>query len=606
MLWSLGGLLETALLALGSERYDHRTLAAKALQLTGAVFFPIVVLAVWRRFVSEGWQRTAMRAITFVAIVSAIGIAVLAWLPALSNISPDALPSVSQLTAWNGAAVLLAGALVSLRKTAPRAVYLPSLAIVGCACGAAAALSTERHTRSGGLEFHLESLGGHLILAIVLCAFLLFARFRYADIFVRYGVRIVLAGTWAAVISFIAQSPMSQQLAMHTHSPWAAHIFAVVLVANALLLSFTFIDDRLSAAVSRWLFDTPDYRAAAREFANRLRTLHTESEALAALEEAARRPLELSGARAIAIDALTHQHAPAGLLDGEIAELDPSTGTPELPHAEALIPISSKGRVTHALAVAPGIGRPGLVSNALDYLRGIAAQCGHRLDALRQEREAVERSSREALLLQQVTEAELKALRAQIHPHFLFNSLNTIADLIVRDPKRAEEMTLRLARVFRHVLAHLRHPLTSVRDEIAFLRTYLHIEEARFGERLQVEIEVDPAAEAASIPSLILQPLVENALKHGLGPKPGLGRLWITARAEGDAIRMTVEDDGVGPEAQPQRLPGNESQSVGLANVADRLRTLYQERGSVRLEPRPGGGSRATVIVPRSEEAHSL
>src|SRR5206468_3565838 len=147
-------------------------------------------------------------------------------------------------------------------------------------------------------------------------------------------------------------------------------------------------------------------------------------------------------------------------------------------------------------------------------------------------REAVERQSREALLLQQVTEAELRALRAQINPHFLFNSLNTIADLIVRDPSRAETMTVRLAGVFRHVLAHSCRPLTTVDDEMEFLRTYLYIEEVRFGDRLQVVFDVAAEIGGARIPSLILQPLVENALKHGLAPKPGPGRLWIRADSD--------------------------------------------------------------------------
>ncbi|HUE00820.1 MAG TPA: histidine kinase [Bryobacteraceae bacterium] len=114
----------------------------------------------------------------------------------------------------------------------------------------------------------------------------------------------------------------------------------------------------------------------------------------------------------------------------------------------------------------------------------------------------------------QSREAELCALRAQINPHFLFNSLNTVADLIVRDPVRAETMTLRLASLFRHVLAHASRPLTTVRDEVDFVRTYLYIEEARFGDRLRVEISVAREAAADELPSLILQPLVENALKH--------------------------------------------------------------------------------------------
>src|SRR5690242_17972399 len=187
--------------------------------------------------------------------------------------------------------------------------------------------------------------------------------------------------------------------------------------------------------------------------------------------------------------------------------------------------------------------------------------------------------------MQQLTEAELRALRAQVNPHFLFNSLNTIADLIVRDPPRAEIMTLRLATVFRHVLAHSSRPLTSIRDEMEFLRTYLQIEEARFGDRLHVEIDVAPEAAGEQIPSLILQPLVENALKHGLGPKPGRGQLRISAELADERIRLRVEDDGVGLESHGTP-PG-----LGLSNVAERLRALYQDRAELRLEPRESGGS---------------
>ncbi len=233
------------------------------------------------------------------------------------------------------------------------------------------------------------------------------------------------------------------------------------------------------------------------------------------------------------------------------------------------------------------------MSSDVDYLRAIAALFGNRIDALARERDAIERQSREAVLLQQVTEAELRALRAQINPHFLFNSLNTVADLIVRDPVRAETMTLRLASIFRHVLAHSSRPMTTVREEIDFLRAYLYIEEARFGDRLRVEISVAPEAAGEEVPSLILQPLVENALKHGLGPKPGPGRLSVSVAVEGGLLRLRVEDDGVGP---GQR---RDSQGVGLTNVRERLTTLYQDRASVLMEAREGGGCQVTVRIPR-------
>ena len=580
-LWSAGGLAYAALAAAGVPAGSRAAFVARAAQFSGVAAFPIPVLAIWR----------APRLLRIAGCLSAGLIAVLIW-------SSAATPHTAALaTAYNAALVLLLGAVTSLRRDAtPRAVYVPSLVIVCAVCGTALTLTFAGHSTP-----YLAGIGGHLVLLVLLCAFLLFARFRFADIFIRYGVRILLAGLWATVLTVIAQSWAVFQLAHRTPSPAAAHVFLVILLANLVLLSFTFMDERIGARINRWLFHTPDYRAETRGLANRLRNLQLESEIAAGIEDAARRPLELSGARLIAASDLPVSEWPAGMLEGETVELGrdhPLRSRLPLADVELLIPIGPAGRVSHVLLLAPGSVRPGLVSHDLNYLGAIAAQCRQRLDALDREREAVERQSREALLVQQVTEAELSALRAQVNPHFLFNSLNTIADLIVRDPPRAEVMTLRLASVFRHVLAHSARPLTSIRDEIEFLRTYLYIEEARFGDRLQVEIDMAPEVAGAPIPSLILQPLVENALKHGLGPKPGPGRLWISARAEDGHVCLRVEDDGVGPANTGRNACAT---GLGLANVSERLNTLYHDRASVTLDAREGGGSRVTVVIPLAE-----
>ena len=162
-------------------------------------------------------------------------------------------------------------------------------------------------------------------------------------------------------------------------------------------------------------------------------------------------------------------------------------------------------------------------------------------------------------------------------------------------------MTLRLAKVFRHVLAHSSRPLAPICDEMEFLRTYLEIEEARFGSRLQVDFQVSPEVALDPVPSLILQPLVENALKHGLGPKIGPGRLWISATPQGDRICLAVEDDGVGLCGAVRKIHGNglPSQGVGLRNITQRLATLYQDRARFTLEPRTPEGARVTLLVPR-------
>ncbi len=293
---------------------------------------------------------------------------------------------------------------------------------------------------------------------------------------------------------------------------------------------------------------------------------------------------------------------------GEIVELDDHhryrVGHTQ-DKVELLVPVRSAGRVTHMLAISPGPAHRGLVTHEVNFLRGVAAQFGHRLDALRMEEQLLAMQSREAVLLQQVTEAELRALRAQVNPHFLFDSLNSIANLVVTNPEQAESMTLRLARVFRHVLADSARPLIPLHEEVEFLETYLQIEEARFGSRLQVKIAVDPAIALEQIPSLMLQPIVENALKHGLGPKPGPGHLWITAEADGNQVRLRVEDDGVGPAIGVLKFNGSNGRSkrVGLENVAQRLKALYQDQGRITLEVRQAGGTRVTILLPRESGA---
>src|SRR5262249_30635104 len=137
-----------------------------------------------------------------------------------------------------------------------------------------------------------------------------------------------------------------------------------------------------------------------------------------------------------------------------------------------------------------------------------------------------------------------------------------------------------------------------------------------FRDRLQVRIDVAPEIACEHIPSLILQPLVENALKHGLGPKPGTGHLWISACAEGEQLRLKVEDDGVGPRREgyargrmesspPTSIAANRKSGLGLTNVAERLKTLYRDRASVRFEARESGGSCVTLVIPRGHGART-
>ncbi len=202
----------------------------------------------------------------------------------------------------------------------------------------------------------------------------------------------------------------------------------------------------------------------------------------------------------------------------------------------------------------------------------------------------------EARWKEQAARAELAALQARIHPHFLFNTLNTISSLVTEDPERAEEVAQTLADLFRYTFkAAEAGRLVPLGEELDFVRGYLDIERARFGERLEVVWEVDPEARSVAVPGLLLQPLVENAVGHGIAPRSRGGTLRIRARLEGERLRVEVEDDG------PGLTPGRAAllEGHGLENVKRRIETAYAGVGTFEIEAGPGGrGTLARLVIP--------
>lgn len=190
--------------------------------------------------------------------------------------------------------------------------------------------------------------------------------------------------------------------------------------------------------------------------------------------------------------------------------------------------------------------------------------------------------------------AQLAALRAQVNPHFLFNSLNTIAQLIPSDPAKAEICVERLAEIFRYMLTRGHTQFVSLADELSVVEAYLEIERARFGEDLVVEEKVDDQARQVLLPGLILQPLVENAVKHGISRKIGGGRVTIEATLEHGDLRLAVRDTGAGVrEGEAVWEHG-----VGLRNVRDRLLRLYGRDYAPEIVSRPGQGTTVSLRIP--------
>lgn len=208
-----------------------------------------------------------------------------------------------------------------------------------------------------------------------------------------------------------------------------------------------------------------------------------------------------------------------------------------------------------------------------------------------------DRELRAAQLEARLTQARLGALEAQLHPHFLFNTLNAIATLIHEDPAAAERMITRLADLLRLVLRRELGQRVRLADELEFARMYLEIEQVRFHDRLQIRWAVDDSAKQAVVPSLLLQPLVENAIRHGVARTIGPCRVEIAARGEGDRLHIEVVDNGPGAGCDAGSPPGS---GLGLRNIRERLAQLFGERYSLDLGPSSGGGCAVHVSIPFS------
>src|SRR4029077_13800684 len=381
------------------------------------------------------------------------------------------------LAAYNGVFFLWIGALVFLPgRVRGRLTWISTAALL---TGISLATIHVAEEHIANPPFWLHSVVGFSkqfsILLIVAGGLFGFSRFRFSDIFAQQGLRILLGALLALGISFLARgifwSPLSENVPSRGLAVLA---FAVIVWIGVICYAkITTLSDWL---VDRQIFRQADYQVALKSFRE---TIATESDPIRIFhtgEELIRSALRIADAAICAND--TREIVLAGPVCSESFR-------------EWKFPIQ-KGEEPAALCleISPGPGRHTLFNAELDFLREVCLAIGRRLEATDREKENIERARREAQLVKQLVEAELRALRAQINPHFLFNSLNSVAALIAADPRAAEEMIIRLAKIFRHVLTYHDRPFSSVNEEISFLETYLEIEKVRFGERLRVHFDV--------------------------------------------------------------------------------------------------------------------
>jgi len=243
----------------------------------------------------------------------------------------------------------------------------------------------------------------------------------------------------------------------------------------------------------------------------------------------------------------------------------------------------------------------GLLANRTHYNLAVYAVivCAwHAWDYYRKFRE---REGQATELAARLAQAQLQALRMQLNPHFLFNTLNAVSSLMLKDVVAANKMLSRLGELLRLTLEQSDQQEVPLQQELEFLRRYLQIEQIRFGERLQLSLEVESSTLEAAVPNLILQPLVENAIRHAIEPQETTGRIVLRSNRDNGHLVLQVSDNGPGltpPPAPGARAAAENREHIGLNNTRDRLRKLYGERQQFELTGNSMGGVTASLSIP--------
>lgn len=409
------------------------------------------------------------------------------------------------------------------------------------------------------LAFH------HAAIPLAMLVLLQDYRFVLVDALLRFLANVLLA----AMVTFGAFEAWRMDFIPRPSTPY----LEALLLSGAclLLILFAMLRSRLQIVLTRIVFRRPDRN----KLLERLKTpIRDESDYLL---KAARELGRFMGAEAtLSEDASLDLARPALSSELRVERTDL-----ERKGVEAIVPLRLPGASTYVLLGRRSGGRRYL-SEDLQVLGRAAAQIAEQVEQYR-----------ESETRRLVAQAELRALQSQIHPHFLFNALNTLYGIIPRNAKGARETVLNLADIFRYFLETERSFLP-LEEELHIIKAYLDVERLRLGEKLRTEINVDPEALMVQIPILSIQPLVENAVKHGIAPKVGGGLVKLVAEFVGGTLRVSVSDTGAG-------FPENGSKAgVGLDNVTRRLQLCYGSDAKITIHS-DANGSTVSFLIPASQ-----
>ncbi len=583
LLWNVCALSVYELPRVGFEG-PFPSLSAAGFSALG--FLPAVVVHSVLRGGHGDHRGTTRRAIA-AAAYAVSGIAATIQLRAVVAGAP--IPSVVAMRLLTFTFIGLVVPLAAVTRGQPgarRALWAAALAVF-----AVSALHLSQ-LHQGDPSWPVELVGHHASLPLALAILYQDYPFALADLFLKRALALlaIVVVAFTALAEFGVHSPAFGRFI--EGDPRQVTLLVTLWVATALLYPEL-------RRLTTWFVDTivlqrPDYGRLWESIAARIELLDRVepvlSEVCAALGPAL-------SARTVTWQEWHDDAVPAGptrvVVTGAAAAA--VAGGP----AAIAIVVPTTDRPRYALAVAGVTGGRRFLSDDVAAFERLAIVVARRLDAIRLTEERYAREIREQEMATLASEAELRALRAQINPHFLFNALTTIGYLIQTAPARAFDTLMRLTSLLRAVLRSEGNATTLGR-EIDVVEAYLDIEQARFEDRLVVRIDVDPALRSVPVPPLVLQPLVENAVKHGIGPREAGGSIHVAAIAEGDEprrlLRLVVTDTGVGSTAAA--LARGRREGVGLKNVERRLDRQYGAAASLRIRSEPGIGTTVEIRLP--------
>lgn len=536
-------------------------------------FLPSVV-------VHSAWKNSENRHGKFLT-VAAYALSIFAAILHLrSAIANDSAPSDFALKVLSGGAIaLLIGLFIfNFRQTFEKKIVW---------IGALSVFAVSALHLSGGAEetsWFVELVAHQSSLPIAFVILLQDFRFAFADLFLKRALSLVLVTAAAFGLYVFVAAPLLHYHETHDRNDTQAIAIILTLWVTTALV-YPKLHDFAVWLVDKIILRRVNYEKLRVDLA---RTFENQETIENVLETLCRELASALTAREVIWTDIAGRETNLSAINFTLNEAKVFVPTGEPPFYE----INLKGFT----------GGRKLLSDEIEMLESVSLLAARRIDALRVTHERCQTEIREQEFSKLATEAQLSALRAQINPHFLFNALTTVGYLIQTSPDKAFSTLMKLTQLLRGVLSSTKE-FSLLEDEMKIIESYLDIERARFEERLEVNIEISPDLLKTCVPSLILQPLVENAVKHGIGESKSGGKVTISAEleAENDQVLLNLTVANTGAEFGKKFEKG-----VGLNNIEQRLRNYYGDSASLKIESQTGKGTRVTLKFPVNPKPQSV